>query len=60
MIVLSCNNLSKNFGIESIFNNVDFTVNEGDKVGVVGVNGTGKTTLFKIIAGIYEYDTGHI
>ncbi|WP_027703006.1 ribosomal protection-like ABC-F family protein [Metaclostridioides mangenotii] len=60
MIVLSCNNLSKNFGIESIFKNVDFTVNEGDKVGVVGVNGTGKTTLFKIIASIYEYDTGHI
>ena len=51
MIVLSCNNLNKSFGIDSILENVNFTVNEYDKIGIIGVNGTGKTTLFKIISG---------
>ncbi|MCH1959006.1 ribosomal protection-like ABC-F family protein [Romboutsia hominis] len=60
MIVLSCNNLNKSFGIDSILENVSFTVNEGDKIGIVGVNGTGKTTLFKVISGIYGYDSGDI
>ncbi|RDY23246.1 ATP-binding cassette domain-containing protein [Romboutsia maritimum] len=60
MIVLSCNNLNKSFGIDSILENVNFTVNEGDKIGIIGINGTGKTTLFKIISGIYGYDSGDI
>ena len=60
MIVLSCNNLNKSFGIDSILENVSFTVNEVDKIGIVGVNGTGKTTLFKVISGIYGYDSGDI
>jgi len=60
MIVLSCNNLNKSFGIDSILENVNFTVNEYDKIGIIGVNGTGKTTLFKVISGIYGYDSGEI
>lgn len=60
MIVLSCNNLNKSFGIDSILENVSFTVNENDKIGIIGVNGTGKTTLFKVISGIYGYDSGDI
>ena len=60
MIVLSCNNLNKSFGIDTILEYVSFTVNEGDKVGIIGVNGTGKTTLFKILSGIYGYDSGDI
>lgn len=60
MIVLSCNNLNKSFGIDSILENLNFTVNEYDKIGIIGVNGTGKTTLFKIISGIYGYDSGDI
>lgn len=60
MIVLSCNNLNKSFGIDSILENVSFTVNEYDKIGIIGINGTGKTTLFKIISGIYGYDSGDI
>ena len=60
MIVLSCNNLNKSFGIDSILENVNFTVNEYDKIGIIGVNGTGKTTLFKIISGLYGYDSGDI
>lgn len=60
MIVLSCNNLNKSFGIDTILENISFTVNEGDKVGIIGVNGTGKTTLFKVLSGIYGYDNGEI
>ncbi|OPJ56027.1 ribosomal protection-like ABC-F family protein [Alkalithermobacter paradoxus] len=60
MIILSCNNITKSFGIDTILENISFTINEGDKVGLVGVNGTGKTTLFKIITGEYGYDFGDI
>lgn len=60
MIVLSCNNLYKSFGIDSILENICFTVNEGDKIGIIGINGTGKTTLMKIISGEYGYDGGDI
>lgn len=60
MIVLSCNNLYKSFGIDSIIENICFTVNEGDKIGIIGINGTGKTTLMKIISGEYGYDEGDI
>lgn len=60
MIVLSCNNMTKSFGVETILEDISFSVREGDKVGVVGINGTGKTTLFKVINGIYGYDTGDI
>lgn len=60
MIVLSCNNLNKSFGIDTVLENISFTVNEGDKVGIIGVNGTGKTTLFKVLSGIYGYDSGDI
>ena len=60
MIVLSCNNLYKSFGIDSILENICFTVNEGDKIGIIGINGTGKTTLMKIISGEYSHDNGDI
>lgn len=60
MIILSCNNINKSFGVQSILEDISFSVNEGDKIGIVGVNGTGKTTLFKIITGIYGYDSGDI
>lgn len=60
MIVLSCNNLYKSFGIDSILENICFSVNEGDKIGIIGINGTGKTTLMKIISGEYGYDDGDI
>ncbi len=60
MIVLSCNNLYKSFGIDSILENICFTINEGDKIGIIGINGTGKTTLMKTISGEYGYDSGDI
>lgn len=60
MIALSCNNVNKSFGIDSILENISFSINEGDRVGLVGVNGTGKTTLLKIVAGLEDYDSGDI
>lgn len=60
MIMLSCNNVSKSFGVETILEDISFSVNEGDKIGIVGVNGTGKTTLLKVITGIFPHDKGDI
>lgn len=60
MIVLSCNNICKSFGIDVILNNISFSINKGEKVGLVGVNGAGKSTLFKILTNQLSYDTGEL
>ena len=60
MIALSVSDVGLSFGTDVILDGVSFSVNDGDRVGVVGVNGAGKTSLFKIIAGIYEADTGAV
>lgn len=58
MSVLSCNNLSKTFIIDTILDSISFTVEEGDKIGVIGLNGSGKTTLFNILSGNIYPDSG--
>lgn len=60
MIVLAGKDISKSYGIETIIENINFTVQENDKIGVVGVNGAGKSTLFKIITGALEKDEGEL
>ncbi|NLZ90791.1 MAG: ABC-F family ATP-binding cassette domain-containing protein [Clostridiales bacterium] len=60
MSLLSCNNISKSFGVESILNNINFRIHPGDRIGVVGANGAGKSTLFKIISGLEQPDSGSI
>ena len=60
MIALSCTNITKSYGIECILDQVSFTVNSGDKIGLIGVNGAGKTTLMKILMGIESKDSGDI
>lgn len=60
MVSLSVSNLKKTYGVDVIFDNVSFTVNEREKVGIVGKNGAGKTTLFNIIADIEKADSGDI
>lgn len=49
MVVLSVNNIRKQFGVEELFSNVSFSVNENDRMALVGANGTGKSTLLKMI-----------
>lgn len=60
MNVLNIENVSKVFGEKQIFDNVSYGIHEGDKIGIIGINGTGKSTLLKIIAGIEEPDEGQI
>lgn len=60
MIVLSCKDIHKSYGIDIILNKVTFSISEGEKIGFVGVNGAGKSTLFKIITGDLEYDGGDL
>ncbi len=60
MIVVGCENISLSFGIDVILENITFSVNEGEKVGIVGVNGAGKTTLFRILSGETEPDDGKV
>ncbi len=60
MIVFSCNGLSLSFGVDEILRGVSFSLNEGDKLGIVGVNGAGKSSLFKLITGEYEASDGDV
>lgn len=60
MIVLSCKNISKSYGINEILKNITLSINEGDKVGIIGSNGEGKSTLFKILSKQLSYDDGEI
>lgn len=60
MIVLSCKNICKSYGINTILKDVTFSINEGDKVGIIGSNGEGKTTLFKILSKEITQDDGEV
>ena len=59
-MILTIENLCKTYGEKVLFNNVNFSLSDGDKVGIVGVNGTGKSTFIKVIAGIVPKDSGTI
>lgn len=60
MIALSTEKINLAFGTDVILKDISFSVNDGDRVGIIGVNGAGKTSLFKIIAGVSEADTGAV
>ena len=60
MIAISVNNLTLRFGTTSILERVAFSLEENDKLGIIGANGSGKTSLFKLITGEYEAEEGEI
>src|SRR5690348_2494249 len=57
-VLLSAENLTKSYGSRPLFENLAFTLDEGDHVGLVGPNGSGKSTLLKILAGVEDADSG--
>ncbi|OKL36736.1 ABC-F family ATP-binding cassette domain-containing protein [Domibacillus mangrovi] len=58
MKVYTIDGLTKTLGEKTLFNDISFSIAEGDKIGVLGINGTGKSTLLNIIAGLDDYDKG--
>ena len=58
MLVFSCKNLSKAYGGRTLFSDISFELYQGNRVGLVGPNGVGKSTLLHILAGIDESDAG--
>ena len=60
MIILNASDLSLHFGATTILENISFSINEGDRLGIIGVNGAGKTSLFRIITGEYTPDSGAV
>lgn len=60
MNILNIEHISKIYGEKKIFDDVSYGIHEGDKIGIIGINGTGKTTLLKMIAGLEEPDDGQV
>ena len=60
MILLNATDISKSYTALPLLSNLSYAINEGDKIGLIGVNGTGKSTLLRITAGIEDADSGKI
>lgn len=60
MNILTVDNISKSYGEKILFDDISFTINDNDKIGLIGINGTGKSTLLKIIAGYESSDSGDV
>ena len=60
MNIINIEHISKLFGDKLIFDDASFGLQEGDKVGIVGINGTGKSTLLRMVAGEETPDSGQI
>lgn len=60
MSIINVENITKVYGEKELFHEISFGIEDGEKVGIIGINGTGKSTLLKIIAGTEETDTGNV
>lgn len=60
MNLISCENISKRFGEKLLFENINFGIQQGQKVGLIAINGSGKSTLMQILAGIETADEGNV
>ena len=60
MNLLTIEHLTKSYTERLLFDDTAFSVNEGEKIGVIGINGTGKSTLLRILAGLEEPDEGSV
>ena len=59
-MLISAEKISKNYGMKQLLDGVSVYLNEGDRIGIIGINGTGKSTLLKILAGVSHADSGTI
>jgi len=60
LLILNAQSISKAFGATSLFRDISFTVDDGDRIGLIGPNGSGKSTLLKILLGEIEPDSGEV
>ena len=60
MNLLSVINLKKTYGVKTLFEKINFSIEDSDKIGVIGVNGTGKSSLLRIVAGQDTPDAGEV
>ena len=60
MLILNVDKISKNFGYGQLFEDVSFSLNEGESISIVGPNGCGKSTMLKMIAGLEKVDSGNV
>jgi ATP-binding cassette subfamily F protein uup len=58
--ILNAQNLAKSFGATTLFDGISFTINEGDRIGLIGPNGSGKSTLLRILANEVDTDSGEV
>src|SRR5258708_16326787 len=58
--IISAQGLSKRYGVAPLFQNISFTVSEGDRIGVIGPNGSGKSTLLEMLIGRVKPDSGDV
>src|SRR5690348_3615325 len=58
--IINAQSISKAFGAKPLFQDVSFTISEGDRIGLIGPNGSGKSTLLRILAGMEEPDNGDL
>lgn len=60
MHLLTCENITKSYSLVKLFNQINLSIDSTDKIGLIGINGTGKSTLLKIISGLEQADEGNI
>lgn len=60
MHLISVENIAKSYGIKNLFSDISLGIEEGDKIGLIGINGTGKSTFLKVVAGVETADQGKV
>ena len=60
MNLVNVRDLYKSYGDKTLFDHISWNINEGDKIGLLGINGTGKSTLLRIIVGQEHYEGGEV